>query len=719
MLTDALKNTIQQAYRNLLESKGHKPRYGQRLMIAEIAKTLGAIEMDSNDERTSEAPFCVVEAGTGTGKTIAYTLAVLPMAKAMNKTVVISTATVALQEQIVYRDLPDILRHSGLDFKFGLAKGRGRYLCLTKLDGLLRESDQPQTMALYPDEIKPQYNGDYTQLYQRMLDALGAGEWDGDRDAWDEQLEQQAWSPITAQRSECTGRRCPHVTQCSFFKAREYLQNVDCIVTNHDLVLSDLALGGGAILTEPEQTIYIFDEGHHLPDRALSHFSAFTRVEGSRRWLDYVAKLMPKLSEQMQALSLLVHYANQVPTVVSELDQFLANTTPILQPLAERAISEQGADDQDNAFYRFENGIVPDELLQTAMQVNMRYDRLLDLLSKMHESVEEAIDDKSNAAPMQELESVFSLLGQVIARLESQHALWINYAKPKPKEGTPEAKFGAPDARWISVVDGPGGLLDLELNSSPVIAASHLRQFLWSRCFAAVITSATLTALGRFDRFGSRSGVDKASKFTVVPSPFDYSNAVLRVPKLTVEPNQADAHTQEIIQLLPELIQDGQGTLVLFTSRRQMLNVYNGLDRDWQDKILMQGDLSKQAMVKQHCERVDNDECSVLFGLASFAEGVDLPGRYCQHVIIARIPFAVPNDPTEAALAEWIAARGGNAFMEVAVPDAAIKLIQAMGRLLRTESDVGQITLLDKRIISKRYGQMLLDSLPPFRREIG
>jgi ATP-dependent DNA helicase DinG len=128
----------------------------------------------------------------------------------------------------------------------------------------------------------------------------------------------------------------------------------------------------------------------------------------------------------------------------------------------------------------------------------------------------------------------------------------------------------------------------------------------------------------------------------------------------------------------------------------------------------LQGDNSKQEMLVQHKKRIDDGQGSVLFGLASFAEGVDLPGKYCTHVIIAKLPFAVPDDPIEAALSEWIEARGGNAFMEITVPDASLKLIQACGRLLRTETDTGKISLLDRRIITKRYGKAILNSLPPF-----
>ena len=138
-----------------------------------------------------------------------------------------------------------------------------------------------------------------------------------------------------------------------------------------------------------------------------------------------------------------------------------------------------------------------------------------------------------------------------------------------------------------------------------------------------------------------------------------------------------------------------------------MQDVFDGLERDWRRRVLIQGNLSKQETLNKHKARVDEGEPSVLFGLASFAEGVDLPGAYCEHVVIAKIPFAVPDDPVEAALAEWIEARGGNPFMEIAVPDASLRLVQACGRLLRTEQDRGTITLLDRRVVTQRYGKAI------------
>jgi ATP-dependent DNA helicase DinG len=132
----------------------------------------------------------------------------------------------------------------------------------------------------------------------------------------------------------------------------------------------------------------------------------------------------------------------------------------------------------------------------------------------------------------------------------------------------------------------------------------------------------------------------------------------------------------------------------------------------------MQGDYSKQEILRRHRERIDSGQASVIFGLASFAEGVDLPGDYCTHVVIAKIPFAVPDNPLEAALSEWVEARGGNPFMEISVPDAALRLVQASGRLLRTEQDRGTVTLMDRRIVTRRYGRAILDSLPPFQRSL-
>jgi len=307
MLADDIKDLIQESYRQLLKSRELTPRYGQRLMIAEIAKQLaviGGARVPTKDQPESQAsaggpvsqgvqaaespkaPVCVIEAGTGTGKTLAYLLATIPLAQALNLKVVIATATVALQEQVILKDIPELLNGSELDFSVALAKGRGRYVCLAKLDALLEPNDSLQAILdLYGEESVDLGEPD-ARLYQGMLDALAEGSWDGDRDSWNRPIAEQEWRPLTVDNASCLGARCSHFRQCVFFKARESLDQSDVIVSNHDLVLSDLALGGGVILPEPARCLYIFDEAHHLPIKSNNHFAASIRIRSTRAWLE-------------------------------------------------------------------------------------------------------------------------------------------------------------------------------------------------------------------------------------------------------------------------------------------------------------------------------------------------------------------------------------------------------------------------------------------------
>lgn len=262
-------------------------------------------------------------------------------------------------------------------------------------------------------------------------------------------------------------------------------------------------------------------------------------------------------------------------------------------------------------------------------------------------------------------------------------------------------------------------LVDLALSCSPVLAAQTLIEHLWGRCAGAVLTSATLSALGTFDVLAMRAGLPAHTVYHRIGSPFDYANAAtLTIPRLNCDPSDARAHTAAIVHLLPQVLDPAQASLVLFSSRRQMLDVLEAIPESWRQRILCQDDYQKSQLLELHRGRVDAGEGSVIFGLASFAEGVDLPGRYCEHVLIAKIPFAVPNDPIEATLAQWVQQQGKNPFMTLSVPEASFRLVQAVGRLLRSESDTGRVTVFDERLVSKFYGKSIMDSLPPFAREI-
>lgn len=708
MLSEASKSRIQALYRQLLEARELTPRYGQRQMIAEIANTLGAIDADAEQD----APICVVEAGTGTGKTLAYLLAAIPIAQELGLKVVVATATVALQEQVMLKDIPELIQGSDLEFRFALAKGRGRYLCLAKLDMLLRDNDSLQAMAdLYGEELDDPEQGD-KELYTQMLNAISAGDWQGDRDEWATPLSEADWRPVTVDNAQCSGARCSHFRNCCFYRARDSLTKADCIVTNHDLVLSDLALGGGIILPEPEDSIYIFDEAHHLPLKSNNHFANFARIKASIGWLERGDKMAEGLRKDDFI------DAKQAATL-TQISQQLRENLNQCWVLLEQVLAESASDDNsgnqdryDNRLqHTFELGVVPEAVQESAGNLANLFSRLLSnwqlVLDELREVLDEPADDKKSA----QAEQWYPLVGSSHKRAGANLELWLSYAHS-------DVEGRAPSARWISQFENDN-TADIFLSSSPVLAAENLQEALWQSCAGAVLTSATLSALGSFDMLAMRAGLPAHTRYLSIPSPFNFAeNARLVIPKMNCLPTDNRGHTEMLIRAIPKLLKEDSAALMLFSSRRQMLDVLEGLDSDWRERVLCQDDYQKAQLLKYHRQRVDQGKGSLIFGLASFAEGVDLPGKYCTHVLIAKIPFAVPNDPVEMTLSAWIEQQGRNAFMTLSVPDAAFRLVQASGRLLRNESDSGQITLFDERIINRRYGKQILDSLPPYSREI-
>ena len=236
-----------------------------------------------------------------------------------------------------------------------------------------------------------------------------------------------------------------------------------------------------------------------------------------------------------------------------------------------------------------------------------------------------------------------------------------------------------------------------------------------------VLTSATLQSLGNFNLLLHQTGLNwlPETSTLALQSPFDFTaQGELYLPPVSASPKDSAAHTAEIAEWLPRLISDSEpiGTLVLFSSRKQMQEVALRLPAAYLPLLLIQGEQSKSRLLQQHHEAIAAGRPSIIFGLDSFAEGLDLPGNACVHVIIAKLPFSMPDNPIEKTQSNWIKQRGGNPFMEITVPEAAIKLVQAVGRLIRTEQDYGRITILDNRIQTQRYGQQLLAGLPPFKR---
>ena len=358
---------------------------------------------------------------------------------------------------------------------------------------------------------------------------------------------------------------------------------------------------------------------------------------------------------------------------------------------------------------RFEQGRVPENLRQLLSNMKGPLQPLLLTLDKLNDMLQKSLDPKEDADIARDVaESWQAPMGILFSRAE-QLSEALSWLCAEEEEGQ------LPVARWLSKIPFGEGW-DIRLSASPIAVAEQLRRNLWNRCYGAVVTSATLTALNSFNKLIWESGLPDWAVYERVASPFDYpSLGELQPVSLASDPKSEQFQT-DIESWLKQEVNTKKGTLVLFSSRAQLEATRDTFLSDWYDQLLCQGFLPKAEIVRRHKERIDKGEGSIIFGLASFAEGIDLPGNYVTHVIIVKIPFAVPDDPIQAAISEWLESRGRNPFMDLTLPAASVRLVQACGRLIRTESDHGRISILDKRLLSQRYGRLLLDSLPPFKR---
>ncbi len=379
--------------------------------------------------------------------------------------------------------------------------------------------------------------------------------------------------------------------------------------------------------------------------------------------------------------------------------------------LFEQFHSEEIQGELQQSQHTFERGVIDPELREICGILYLCFSQLGQALDKILNRIRQCMENEGGEIDSALAESWYPGLGSLQARCEASLMLWFHYANPDVNKDIPQA-------RWLTfgkIQDE----LEISLSCSPILAAEALTEKLWNECYAAVLTSATLSALNSFDFLSMRTGLPAASNFCRIGSPFNFAEAgVLRIPEKGFDAGDSSAHTQAIVSCLPDLLAQDKGALVLFSSRRQMLEVLESLENDFRDKILSQDDYPKQQLITLHKSNVDAGEQSIIFGLASMSEGIDLPDAYCTHVVIAKLPFSVPDDPIDVTLGQWMKDQGLNPFAEVSIPETAMKLVQASGRLLRSESDTGKISILDERLLNRRYGSSILDALPPYRREV-
>ncbi|MFM4702708.1 ATP-dependent DNA helicase DinG [Aeromonas bivalvium] len=689
MLSTRLKASIRATYRQIADGlPGFVPRREQNFLVAEIAKTL-------TGEYDRSRRILVAEAGTGIGKSLSYAQGAIPVARLTQKKLIISTATVALQEQLIHKDLPFYHRHSELPFRFMLVKGRQRYCCEHLLEQAASGADMSNFEFDFEALSKHKPSAGDQRLYQALWQAYTDGKWDGDRDNWPDPIPDPGWLRIAADRHTCN-KALSHHQHCPFHRARNDMEAADVLVVNHALLLSDLTMGGGIILPSPDECLYVLDEAHHLPTIARDHGAASANIKGSRRWLEKLAQSSGKLARALDKESLLD------PQL--KLQDALASLQPDLKALEQWLAAHEGLLSPEGQ-HRFEGGVLPDPLPMLAENLKEASKKALRALDRMQGAIGEALKD--GEIRRKEAEPLLAETGFHLQRLESFTALWEMLGRHVPEGKTPLA-------RWM--VRGEDG--DTWLHASPIEVGYLLEEWLWSRCIGAVLVSATLTALSSFSYFRHQVGLKEhdGTRYLRLRSPFDYQRAELYLPRMANDPG-APGFTQELVEVLPRLVAGKEASLVLFSSYRQMNEVAQGV-RAKGLSLLVQGEASRHALLTLHKQKCDGGQASILFGTGSFSEGLDLPGHYLTNLVITKLPFAVPNSPVEEATAEWVEQRGGNPFLQLTVPEASRKLIQACGRLIRKETDLGRVTILDRRLLTKRYGKGLLDALPPFTRRI-
>lgn len=690
-LNDALKAGIRDAYAKLqANTPGFSTRRSQSQMIGVVSRAL-----------SHSGGVGVVEAPTGVGKSLGYLTAGVPIALATKKKLVISTGTVALQSQLVERDIPNFLKATGIEATVALAKGRTRYLCTRNAaeahgDGAqegMFEDEQPLfDRPLAPIEM---------DLAQSLSKAFLEGRWNGDLDNAPETISNTLRSRITTPASGCAGRKCAYSAQCAVLRSRNTVREAQIVVTNHALLLSALSIGesdnGQPLIAPPSDMLLVLDEGHHIGNVAIDQGAASLA-------LDEMAKRTGRLQVLIAASYRAVDkdkLGNLLPNEAIEAAAKVSKQLKAFRDVIDRSWRPDPS--AQEPMWRAPNGRLPEIWMP---DIEAIADDTRALFNWAHAALTQVAKGKPEDAARERLQRN---LGMALEMIEQQHNLWTGWRR-EDKDGQP------PTARWITLSrDG-----DLVLHGSPVSAANVLRKLLWDEVDSVVMTSATLTGGGDFQALAIDNGIPAEAEMVSLASPFDLPNqAQLIVPAFPVTPDDKEGHPKEIAKYLVKELDWDKGSIVLFTSRWKMEKVAELMPAAQRKQVLVQGETAKQKMIDEHLRRTSAGEGSVLFGLNSFGEGLDLPGEACTTVVITQVPFAVPTDPQTSTLSEWFESRGLNAFNLIAIPHALRTLTQFSGRLIRTSTDTGRVIILDSRLLTRRYGKRIIDSLPPFKRVIG
>ena len=629
----------------------------------------------------------VISAGTGVGKTFGYLVgAWLGLKKLKSKdklSIIVSTNTVALQEQLISKDLPFLEKLIGEKVSFMLAKGRGRYLCLRRFFNIEGES---------------KVDNEEIQYLQNKLN-LG---WDGDVDNLSKSPDSKTWAEINNSTNTCTNKKCEFYNSCPFFTARRSLRKTDIVVVNHSLLMSHISLGDGAILPEFEKSIFIIDECQHFGKKALDSFSGQATVLASQDWVNDIDKAIQDLHGSI----LSPEERRNITIAKKNIVEGLRDAQLCLEKIYSLS------DTTKESIVRLKE--IPPELVEISKKIKYGSQEYIDVLYKAKKGLDKFVEE-STIHSKESLEKKYTAIGFFSERSRNLNHVWTLMLM---KEDPPIAKWFMPkDRNQESKTDLVDALQDFMVCASHIEASALLKKLFWDQVeHSVILCSATVKSMGNFKRFIDSTGIDSDVDTFDLPSPFPYSKSQIIIPNFKSIPTNSDMHILESARYVEEELSSlKHGAMVLFTSMYAMRKLFDILPNRLQLRIIMQGEKSKRVIMNSHKAMIDRGSASIIFGVDSFAEGVDFPGKYLETLIIHKLPFSVPTDPIEKTRSEWLESNGRKPFFEVSLPDASIKLTQMVGRLIRDEEDQGKVIILDTRLVTKRYGQQMLWNLPKFQ----
>jgi ATP-dependent DNA helicase DinG len=691
--------------------KGFEPRLAQQQMMANII------------EAYNKEAIALIEAGTGTGKSLAYLIPAILWASQQHEKTVISTHTIALQEQLIEKDIPSILKALNLSLKTVLVKGMSNYLCFRKIE------DAQMELQLFPG------------LEQKELDSLC--QWlpradEGSRSEIPFIISPATWERVGAEADACSHNDCPHFQKCFFFKARRKAQDAHLLIANHHLLFADLAkrketnnYSEPAIL--PSYNRIIIDEAHHIESIATEFFSArlhkleLLRILGrlnSDKGGSAEGKL-PLLREKLQSL-----YRKTPPHEIGRLIQQISIDLSALRHTLNEQIHESfeafcqyieskkkpwERTGQTESSMKGENKlrILKEDQIHSSWkeQFEPQAMKLIEALKRYHESITglegslKLIDDEKMQEQTKSIRfDIVALSGKLLQAVAFLGA-FLEEVKASSK------------VRWIELQQLKSlvnvHLIDAELNTSKLLA-----DYLFNRFATIVLCSATLATNQKFDYTRQRLGLtqelleDRIVTEHVYTSPFDYKRQTLLAIPTDMPPPSHPAFNDIAFENVWKAVETTRGgVFVLFTSYAMMQACHAALAKRLSDNrytLFRQGDDHRLSLLNNF-RKTDR---AVLFGTDTFWEGVDVAGDALRCVIIVKLPFQVPNDPMVQAHTEAILESGGNPFNDYMVPHAIVKFKQGFGRLIRSKYDRGCVICLDTRLALKGYGQQFLNSLP-------